>query len=544
MFPILAVIALLLSGEQLGSQPADLAVVNAVIHTADPKTPTAKAMAIRQGRVIAIGDDVKAHTGPQTRILDLKGAPIIPGLIDSHVHMAGFGQQLETFDLRYVKTIAEVQAIVRRRAASLPKGTWIRGRSWDQTNWGGQFPSAQSLTDAAPDHPVFLTRVDGHAGWVNKLALDLAGIDDKTPDPMGGKIIRDAQGHATGVLIDRAQGLVGEKIPPATEDEVLNRIRLAARECARLGLTSVHDAGIGEQDLRAYRKLLAAGELPVRIYAMIGGPGKMWDRFLASGPEINERLTVRSIKLMADGAMGSRGAAFWQPYADDPGNTGLMILKQETVERVARQAVEKGFQVNTHAIGDRANKMVLEAYGKIIGDNNTKRFRIEHAQAVALPDFALFKKYNVIASMQSSHATSDMRWALARLGPDRIAGAYAQKRMLNAGVTVANGSDFPVEEPNPIWGFYAAVTRQDLQGAPKGGWRPEERFTRPEALRSWTWAGAYAAFEEDWKGTLTPGKIADFLVLSADIMTIPENQIPKVKVMSTYLAGQPVYSNQ
>jgi predicted amidohydrolase YtcJ len=544
MFPIVAVLLLALSGEWLLAQPADLAVVNARIHTADPAHPAAKAMAIRNGRILAIGDDVRQHTGPATRILDLRGAAVIPGLIDSHVHMEGFGLQLETFDLRYVKTIAAVQDIVRKRAAALPKGAWIRGRSWDQTNWGGQFPTAASLSEAAPDHPVFLTRVDGHAAWVNGKALELAGIGDKTPDPMGGKIIRDAQGRATGVLIDRAQGLVGEKIPPAADEEVVQRIRLAARECARLGLTTVHDAGIGERELRAYRKLLAANELPVRIYAMIGGAGAMWERFLQTGPEIHERLTIRSIKLMADGAMGSRGAAFWQPYADDPGNTGLMILKQETVERVARQAVEKGFQVNTHAIGDRANKMVLEAYGKVLGGDNTKRFRIEHAQAVALPDFALFKKYNVIASMQSSHATSDMRWALARLGPDRIAGAYAQKRMLNAGVTVANGSDFPVEEPNPLWGFYAAVTRQDLEGSPKGGWRPEERFTRAEALRSWTWAGAYAAFEEDWKGTLAPGKIADFLVLSADIMTIPENELPNVKIRATYLAGKAVYSDQ
>lgn len=528
----------------MAAEPADLVVNNATIYTANPAQPRAKAMAIRNGRVVAIGDEVAVFIGPKTQVMDLGGAAVIPGLIDSHVHMAGLGQLLETADLRHVKSVAEVAAIVRQRAARLPKGAWVRARNWDQTNWGGEFPLHTALTEAAAEHPVFLSRVDGHAAWVNRKAMELAGIDDKTPDPMGGKIIRDSAGHATGVLIDRAQGLVGSKIPPASDDEVLARLRAAARECARLGLTSVHDAGIGEQELRAYRKLLAAGQLPVRIYAMIGGEGRMWDRFLQTGPEVHERLTIRSIKLMADGAMGSRGAAFWQPYADDPGNTGLMILKQETVERVARQAVEKGFQVNTHAIGDRANRMALDAYGKVLGENNGKRFRVEHAQAISLPDFALFKKYGVIASMQSTHATSDMRWALARLGPDRISGAYAQKRMLNAGVVVANGSDFPVEEPNPLMGFYAAVSRQDAQGQPAGGWRPEERFTRDEALRSWTWAGAYAAFEEDWKGSLAVNKVADFLVLTGDIMQLPLGDLPKVKPRMTFVAGQTVYSDR
>ena len=528
----------------MAGESADLVVNNATIYTANPAQPRAKAMAIRAGRIVAIGDDMRAHIGPKTQIMDLKGAPVIPGLIDSHVHMAGLGQMIETADLRRVKSVAEVAAIVRQRAARIPKGTWIRARNWDQTNWGGEFPLHHALTEAAPEHPVFLTRVDGHAAWVNRKAMEIAAIDDKTPDPMGGKIIRDSAGRATGVLIDRAQSLAGSKIPAATDDEVISRLRAAARECARLGLTSVHDAGTGEQDLRAYRKLLAANQLPVRIYAMIGGEGGMWSRFLETGPEVNERLTVRSIKLMADGAMGSRGAAFWQPYADDPGNTGLLILKQETVERVARQAVEKGFQVNTHAIGDRANRMVLDAYGKVLGGSNNKRFRVEHAQAIALPDFTLFKKFSVIASMQSTHATSDMRWALARLGPDRLMGAYAQKRMLNAGVVVANGSDFPVEEPSPLMGFYAAVSRQDSEGQPAGGWRPEERFTREEALRSWTWAGAYAAFEEDWKGTLETSKVADFLVLSADIMTLPLAELPKVKVRMTFIAGQTVFSDQ
>jgi predicted amidohydrolase YtcJ len=268
----------------------------------------------------------------------------------------------------------------------------------------------------------------------------------------------------------------------------------AARECARLGLTTVHDAGCSREEIEAYRELIAEKQLPVRVYAMIGGAGQLWREFLARGPEIGERLTVRSIKLMADGAMGSRGAYLAEAYSDDPGNRGLLLMKREDVERVAREAAARGFQVNTHAIGDLANRLVLDAYASALGGKNDKRFRIEHAQVVALPDVSRFAQYSVIASMQATHATSDMRWAEARLGPERVKGAYAWRRLLSAGVPVANGSDFPVEEANPLLGFYAAITRQDLEGKPGGGWFPDQRMTREEALKSWTLSGAYAAF--------------------------------------------------
>ncbi len=528
----------------MGEVPvADLVVENARIYTLDPARPVAAALAVKGGKVLAVGDSVKAHIGPATRRIDAKGAAIIPGMIDSHAHMEGLGDLLGTFDLRHVNTVAEVAARVRKAASSRSKGEWIRGRNWDQTNWGGRFPSADELEKAAPDHPVYLTRVDGHASWVNRKALALAGITAATPDPSGGKIHRDAKGEATGILIDTAQGLVARKIPPVSDDEVRARLERAARECARLGLTTVHDAGVGRQDLEAYRQLLQEKRLPVRIYAMIGGDGALWREYLKRGPEIGERLTVRSIKLMADGAMGSRGAAFWQPYSDDPGNTGLLMLTRERIEKVAREAVEHGFQVNTHAIGDRANRMVLDAYGAALKGANDHRFRIEHAQAVALPDFELFRKYSVIASMQSTHATSDMRWAEQRLGPDRVLGAYAPQRFMRIGVTVANGSDFPVEDPNPLWGFYAAVTRQDHAGNPKGGWFPDQRMTRQEALESWTIKGAYAAFEEKWKGRLQPGMAADFLVLSRDIMQVPPAEILTARVTATVLGGEIVYQD-
>ncbi len=534
----------LAGGLSAAPEAADLAIVNANIYTVNPAQPKAKSLAVRAGKIVAIGDSVAGHIGTGTRIIDMKGATVIPGLIDSHVHMAGFGFMVETFDLRSVNSVADVAAIVAKRAASLPAGGWVQGRAWDQTNWGGDFPDHTALTKAAPDRPVYLTRVDGHAAWVNKRALEIAGITRETPDPMGGKIVRDAKGDATGILIDRAQGLVSSKIPPATDDQIRQRLRAAALECAKLGMTSVHDAGVSAQVLRAYKQLVAEKLLPVRVYAMIGGEGPLWQEYLKRGPEVGEYLTVRSIKLVADGAMGSRGAAFWQPYSDDPGNSGLLILKQETIEKVSREAAAKGFQVATHAIGDRANRVALDAYGAVLGENNNKRFRIEHAQAVSLPDFEKFRRFGVIASMQTTHATSDMRWAVKRMGPDRIMGAYAWRRMLNTGVKFANGSDFPVEEPNPFYGLFAAVARQDQKGFPQGGWMPDQKLTRAEALESFTLGGAYAAFEEKAKGSLEVGKVADFVVLDQDLMTVPELAIPKIKVRMTVLGGQTVFGAQ
>lgn len=520
---------------------ADLLIENAHIYTVNSAQPQATAIAVKGTRILAVGPDAIAAAGPSTRRIDAKGATIIPGLIDSHVHMHGLGDILQSFDLRAVKSIAQVAAIVKDATAKSSPGEWIQGRAWDETNWGGQFPTAEPLTAAAPDNPVFLKRVDGHAAWVNSKALEAAGITRDTKDPQGGKIIRDAKGEATGVLIDRAQSLVASKIPAPSQAQVERAIARAAQECAKLGLTTVHDAGIGQAELTAYRKLIAEHRFPTRVYAMIGGPGPLWQEYQRKGPEIGEQLTVRSIKLVADGAMGSRGAAFWQPYSDDPGNTGLLILTKDQIEAVARDAVKAGFQVNTHAIGDRANRTALDAYGAVLGGSNDKRFRIEHAQVVSLPDFALFAKYNVIASIESTHATSDMRWASARLGSDRMMGAWAPKRFLAAGVAIANGSDTPVENPNPLWGFYAAVTRQDHQGNPVGGFMPDQKLSREEALRSWTLGGAYAAFEEKQKGSLEAGKLADFVMLSQDIMKVPDRDLLKTRVTMTVLGGEAVY---
>lgn len=525
-------------------QIADLVVRGARIYTVNPAQPTASAIAVKDGRILAVGDRLEQHIGPATKVMEANGATIIPGLIDSHVHLAGLGQGLEMLDLRKANSIEEVLAMVREAAAKAKPGEWIRGRGWDQTRWPGkEFPERNFLSEAAPNHPVYLTRVDGHAAWVNGKALELAGVDESTPHPQGGRIIRNKEGKNTGVLIDRAQGLVSRKIPEATADQLERRLKAAALECARLGLTSVHDAGVGESVIAAYKALERRGELPIRSYVMIGGEGELWRQYLAKGPEIGDFVTVRAIKLVADGALGSRGAALIENYADDTGNRGLTILQKEDVLRVAREAAAKGFQVATHAIGDYANRITLEAYGEALGGENDKRFRVEHAQIVHPDDFPLFKKYSVIASIQATHATSDMRWAEDRIGPQRALGAYAWRTFLDTGVRIANGSDFPVEHPNPMLGFYASITRQDGKGWPEKGWYPAQKLSREEALKSWTLDGAYAAFEENQKGSLEPGKLADFLVLSTNIMEAPAPEILSTKVWMTFVGGKLVHQD-
>jgi predicted amidohydrolase YtcJ len=524
----------------LPAQQFDLAIVNAHIYTGDPAHPTTASLAIRDGKIAAIGQPSYPSAA---NTIDAHGAAIIPGLIDSHVHMQGLGDSLENLNLRGIASEAQAVNLVRDAVKDRKPGEWIRGRAWDQNLFSDkQFPTKDALSAAAPNNPVALTRVDGHALWVNQKALDLADINASTSDPAGGKIIHAAGGQPTGVLIDRAQGLVSSKIPKPTTEEVERRLAKAAQECARLGMTSVHDAGITPADLAAYKALIARDQLPVRINAMIGGAGAMWEEYKKRGPEIGPFLTVRSIKLYADGALGSRGAALLAPYADDPKNTGLLITEEPVIRQVAIDAAALGFQVCTHAIGDRGNHVVLDAYAAALKGPNDKRFRIEHAQIVAPDDFARFQRFSVIASMQPTHATSDMPWAETRVGPERIKGAYAWRTMLKLGIPLASGSDFPVENPNPIWGFYSAVTRQDHDGKPAGGWYPDQRLTRDEALHSWTQAGAYAAFEEKIKGTLAPGMLADLLFLSADIMKVPEPEIWKVRVTRTILNGKTVFS--
>ncbi len=524
-------------------QTADLAIINAKIHTVNAAHPEASAMAVKAGVIAAVGDDVKKWIGPATKVIDAHGAAVLPGLIDSHGHVRGLGTALETLDLRGIRSEAEIADKVRAAAAQAKPGEWIQGRAWDQNLFPSkQFPTADSISNAAPNNPVALVRVDGHAVWVNKKAIEMADLNAATKEPAGGKIIKDAAGKPTGVLVDNARQLVERKIPAATPEQVERRILKALMACADLGMTSVHDAGVGADDIAAYRSLVKKGQLPIRVYAMLAGPGPYLDEWLAKGPEVGDFLTVRSIKLVADGALGSRGAAMIDPYSDDPANHGLLRLDRSTIRAVAEKAVAKGFQVNTHAIGDAANRAALEAYGEALKGTNDKRFRIEHAQIVAPSDFAKFKQYSVIASVQATHATSDMPWAADRIGPERIKGAYAWQTFLKMGIRIANGSDFPVEDPNPIWGLYSAITRRDHAGKPPAGWFPDQRLSRAEALRSWTLDGAYAAFEESKKGSLEVGKLADFIMLDQDPMTMPEADIWKARVTLTVVGGKVAYS--
>ena len=519
------------------AQTADLAVKNARIYTVNPKQPRASGIAVRQGRIAAVGDDVSRFIGPATRVIDARGAMIMPGFIDSHGHVRSLGDGLASVDLRGVRSEADAVEKVRQAAARSRPGEWIHGSAWDQNLWpGGRFPDAQGISKAAPNNPVVMERVDGHAIWVNRKAMEVAGINAATADPPGGRILRDAKGNPDGVFVDNAMELVERRIPTASSEQIEQSILRATRVLASDGITTVHDAGVQYTDLDAYRSLIRKGELPVRVYAMILYPAPLPDK-----PEIGDYLTVRSVKMIADGALGSRGAALIEPYADDPGNRGLLILDRATIRAEAEKALAKGFQVNTHAIGDRANRTVLEAYADVLKGPNDKRFRIEHAQVVTPEDFAKFRKYSIIASMQPTHATSDMGWAQDRLGPERIKGAYAWQTFLRLGVHVPSGSDFPVEDPNPLPGFYAAVTRKKADGTPAGGWFPGQRMTRDEALHSWTIEGAYAAFEEDRKGSLEPGKMADFVMLSGDIMTMPETEIAKTRVTLTVVGGKIVF---
>ena len=540
-------ILLVISAVALKAQTADLVVTNANIYTVNAKQPRASALAVRQGLIQAVGDDVSRYIGPSTTIIDGHGATLIPGMIDSHGHVRGLGEMLETLDLRGITSEREIVDKVRAAAGQHKPGEWIIGRAWDQNLWENkQFPSAAGISEAAPHNPVALTRVDGHAVWANRKALELADVNAATPEPAGGRIIRSPNGAPAGVLVDRAQDLITRRIPSASAEQVERYLRRATEECARLGITSVHDAGVGAADIEGYRALIRKGHLPVHVYAMLGysGTGHLLEQWFAKGPETGELLTVRSIKVVADGALGSRGAAMIEPYADEPGNRGLLIVDRAAIRAVALRALAAGFQVNTHAIGDLANQTVLDAYGDVLKGQNDKRFRIEHAQIIAPGDFAKFKQFSIIASMQATHATSDMLWAGTRVGPQRIKGAYAWQTLLHLGVHLPNGSDFPVESPNPLWGFYAAVTRQKQDGTPAGGWVPEQRLSREEALRSWTIEGAYAAFEETRKGSLETGKVADFVMLSGDIMAIPAADILKTSVTMTVTGGKIVWRQQ
>lgn len=532
-------------------QEADMLLINGVVYTLNEKEPSAQAIAIRDGRIARVGTTEQIQSGFKSdRVIDLKGRPVYPGFIDAHAHMEGLGAFFSNVNLVDTRSVEEIKNIVAKRVAELKPGMWVRGRGWDQNKWATKaFPSREMLDGVAKDIPVYLRRVDGHAVWVNSKALALANITRATSDPDGGRIVRDAKGNPTGVLIDNAVDLLDTAMPQPTEEERTDAIVKAVEECVKVGLTEVHDMGVGLDGIDIYKKLIAQKRFPFRVYAAIGGTGKTWEEYLKRGPEIegnDGRLSVRALKLYADGALGSRGAALIEPYSDDPGNRGLTLTSSEQMKAAAEQALGKGFQVCVHAIGDRANNMTLNVFEDVLQARPDKgkdaRFRIEHAQVLDSTDIPRFHRLGILPSMQPTHCTSDMYWAEERLGPKRVNGAYAWRSLLREGSIIPAGSDAPVENPNPLYGFYAAITRQDQHGWPDGGWHPDQRMTREEALKAFTLWGAYAAFQENDKGTIEKGKVADFTILSDDMMNVEPQKIPLLHVEMTIIGGDVVYA--
>jgi len=502
------------------------------------------AVYVESGMVRELGEaDVLRRQHPAARVVDASGATILPGLTDAHAHLYGLGISLDTVRLAGTTSLEEVVALVRSRAAQTPKGDWVLGRGWDQNDWPRKdFPTRESLDAAVPDHPVWLRRIDGHAGLANTAALRATGITAATPDPDGGRVLRDAQGEPAGVFIDNAMSLIDRRIPPPSYELRKARVLAAARRIAEHGLTEIHDTGADADTIRAVQELIHEKRFPIRVYAMLSDNAPLLEEWFARGPLLGAggRLTIRAVKLYADGALGSRGAALLAPYSDELENSGLVTSTVQHMTDVARRAQAAGFQVGIHAIGDRGVRNAIDSYEKA-GVAPSSRPRIEHLQVVEPSDFPRLVRMGIIASMQPTHATSDMYWAESRVGPQRIRGAYAWRSFLESGGRLALGSDFPVEEVNPFFGIHAAVTRQDQKGWPEGGWYPEQKLTLAEAIRGFTLDAAYAAFEERSRGTIEPGKLADFTIVEGDLYAMAPSDLYKAKVRYTVVGGEVVH---
>jgi predicted amidohydrolase YtcJ len=556
---------LLLSILLFGVMPAtqqpgvvDLVFINGNIYTANDKLPHAEAVAVRGDRIVFVGSNagVKKYQGAKTRVIDLHGATVLPGMTDAHHHLEGVGFREMTLNLEGITNLQDFLAKVKARVDQAKPGEWVTGRGWIETFWTPPvFPTRWDLDKVSPNNPVILGRADGHGTVVNSAALKIAGITNDTPSPFGGEISKDKQsGEPNGMLLDAAQGLVRRHVPATSPADAERAVVLGVQRDIGLGWTQIQDPGGSYDDIEIYRKLYSEGKIKLRIYKVLSAPGKQAERLLKEGPIIGaygDRLTVRSLKCYADGSLGSRSAALLEPYSDAPDTSGFLTVKEEVLLPLLEEALRKGIQVETHAIGDRGNRFILDEYEKAlkaVPPNQRKiadpRWRVEHSQIVNPLDIPRFKKLGIIPSMQPSHAIGDLHFAPARLGIKRLEGAYAWNSFIKSGVVVPGGSDAPVERGEPMIEFYAAVARKDLKGFSGEGWHPEEAVTRDQALKMFTIWAAYAAFEEKVRGSIEVGKLADLTVLSADIMKIPEMDILKTHCVMTVIGGEVVYENR
>ena len=534
---------------------ANLVFINGAVYTANDRQPTAEAVAIIGERIIFVGSnaDARSHIGKNTRVIDLQGRALLPGLTDSHHHLAGVGFREMNLNLEGTTSLQDFLAKVKARVDQAKPGEWITGRGWIETFWQPPvFPTRADLDSVAPNNPVILGRADGHGAVVNSAALKLAGVDKNTPNPFGGEISKDANGEPNGMLLDAAQGLVRGHIPDTTAAEAERAIILGVNRNIGLGWTQIQDAGGSYPEVELVRKLYSEGKIKLRIYKAIHGPSESSARLLSEGPIIgayDHRFTLRTIKVVSDGALGSRGAALLAPYADKPDTKGFLTVKQEEFAPMLTTALKVGVQVETHAIGDYANRFTLDEYEKAFKavpatqrKVSDPRWRIEHAQIVNPADIPRFAKLGVIPSMQPSHAIGDLHFAPSRVGIPRLAGAYVWQSLIKSGAIIPGGSDAPVERGEPLIEFYAAVARKDQKGFSGAGWHPEEAVTRAQALKMFTIWPAYAAFEDKLRGTLEVGKLADLTIFSADIMKVPEPEILKARCVMTVINGEVVFS--
>ncbi len=539
--------------------PADLIITNGKIYTVDVSNSVVEAVAVKDGVIIAVGAaaDINTYQGEATRIVDLGGRPAYPGFVEGHAHIMGVGQNILNIDLRETKSYQELVDAVAAKAAETPEGEWIVGRGWHQDKWteGPEnlikgFPTHDLLSEAVPNHPVWLKHASGHAGLANEKAMEEADVNKDTPNPDGGEIFKGLGGQPTGIFNETAQGNIVRVIPDESKSRREQVLRLAMAHCHEHGITSFHQAGSPTADIELYKEFKARGELKVRLHAMLSGRDEeLLATYFAAGPVIDEKdqlLNIRSVKLYSDGALGSRGAWLLEEYSDAPGQFGHNVTPMEVIEDVTMRATAAGFQVCTHAIGDRGNREVLDIYEKAFKTypdlTQDHRFRIEHAQHLNQEDIGRFAELGVVPAMQAIHMSSDRPWAIFRLGKDRIEeGAYVWQKLLESGIPIVNGTDAPVEPISPFASFYASVTRKTLTGTPDGGYEADQRMTREQALRSYTVDAAYGAFQENVIGSLEVGKLADMVVLDRDIMIIDEPEILQAQAMVTILGGEIVF---